>query len=81
MITREQSRQILDEVKANIARLEACPGPHDFVPMQTRPAPRVRMQCTRCGGEVDSVNYAWYMRGRRHAAGELPADQPIAACG
>jgi transposase-like protein len=70
-VTREEASQILKEVKANQARLNACEGPHDFQPMGPTDKLRQRYRCSKCQGEVESLARTWYEDGLRHARKEL----------
>jgi len=57
--------EIFEQVKANGAKLDGCPGPHDFVPVD--PARLFhRFRCTKCGGQVDGSAARWYRRGLQH---------------
>ena len=60
---------IWEKVRANAKRLESCPGPHEFKPVDdSSPASRIRRQvCSICGGEVDAVNAIWYRHGLEDA--------------
>lgn len=57
--------EIAAEVKANHARLAACPR-HDFGAPQ---AFQKRITCKNCGGWADSLAVVWYQRGLAHGAG------------
>lgn len=64
---REEMVKIHEEVKANHAKLNACPGPHDFQPESDPPTRRVnRFRCTKCGGTVSLSDYKWYQDGLKH---------------
>lgn len=55
--------EIWEQVKANQAKLVACPW-HEFepvLPLATKP----RYRCLHCGGEVDAIRYHWHEQGRR----------------
>jgi len=60
-IPQDGVRQIFEQVKANHAKLNACPF-HDFAPLG---GPRKRYRCQNCGGEVDFHAYHWHEQGRR----------------
>lgn len=62
-----------EQVKANQAKLDACPG-HEFVPTPRLETQRQRYRCKHCGGEVDATSRHWYELGRSHerAARLLP---------
>lgn len=69
MITREESKAILKQVRANLAKLDGCPGPHDLVPHERfKPgSPIVRNhRCTLCGGVMDMAYIHWYQQGLKH---------------
>lgn len=51
------------EVRANRARLAACKGPHDFIPVQGGSA---KHWCRKCKGQVRPSERAWYEKGLRH---------------
>lgn len=65
------SKRILAEVKANIAKLNGCEGPHLFEPYAyygNDPTGLPRdFKCKRCGGVTSSINAHWYNDGHRHA--------------
>ena len=66
-----EPNDILAQVKANIAKLQECPKPHDFVP--TEPGKLgAKYRCSKCGGDLDCVQARWYIRGLEDArkAGE-----------
>lgn len=60
---------IWEKVQENKKRLESCPGPHEFKPVDaSSPAARIgRQVCAICGGEVDAVNAIWYRHGLEDA--------------
>lgn len=60
------AKGILDEVKANLAKLEACPGPHDFIAMEPEKVLTGRHRCSICGGEISLQARNWYARGLAH---------------
>lgn len=66
-LKRETMVDIAERVKANSAKLAACPR-HDFDPV---PGARVvfgkpdQYRCQHCGGEVDRHAYYWHEQGRR----------------
>jgi hypothetical protein len=66
-------REVLAEVRANLAILESCPGPHDFQEIKDGKVFFAKWRCATCGGVVDSAAAAWYTRGLAHAA-KAPAD-------
>lgn len=60
---RSEVLAIWGQVKANQAKLNACPY-HEFdpiLPLATKP----RYRCNHCGGEVDASAYHWHEQGRR----------------
>lgn len=61
-LSRQSVQEIAAQVKANHARLSACPL-HDFAPAAAGKRKRV---CRSCGGEADSVSVSWYEDGLRH---------------
>lgn len=66
-IDREVMLALWAEVKANHAKLEACPR-HDFIAME--PDPRRlsgKWRCASCGGEVEASAARWYRLGLEHA--------------
>jgi predicted SprT family Zn-dependent metalloprotease len=66
-ITRDDAKQILEQVKANSARLDACDTPHEFVDMRVHNVPGHRYRCSKCGGEVAGNCVRWYRLGMKHA--------------
>ena len=58
-------KRIQQEVKANVARLEACTGPHQFETIDDRFL-REKHRCKLCGGVVDNRGRYWYDRGLAH---------------
>lgn len=71
---REAVMGIWEEVKANAAKLEACPGPHAFERIEGRPTPRYA--CRLCSGEVTGTDKAWYERGLAHARSAATGSAP-----
>ena len=75
---REVTNQILADIKANSAKLDACPR-HDFsicIPRHTKqpvasPTPLqmfgAKWRCKHCGGDVDSQSKRWYELGLKHS--------------
>ncbi|MFM0608676.1 hypothetical protein PQR05_29520 [Paraburkholderia sediminicola] len=61
-------QRIADEVRANLARLNAC-GAHTFVRIEPAPPTRPKYRCEACGGAVDHHAYRWYALGLEHARG------------
>lgn len=68
-VDRREMLEIWEEVKANHARLKACPGPHDFS-IDLNPARTLgkKWRCSKCGGEVDHIVRDWYLKGLEHGA-------------
>ena len=74
-IPAKQTDEILVQIRANQAKLDACDNPHDFTVCLNRytkqpiPAPTpahmfgAMWACSKCGGYVDSINKEWYNRG------------------
>jgi len=60
--------EIWEQVKANSARLDSCPGPHDFLPIEPD-KPFIKHRCARCGGEVEGSRARWYKRGLERSGG------------
>lgn len=61
------TQQILRDVKANLAKLDHCPGPHVFQPFVIPHRTFPRYRCAICGGEVEGTNKLWYEKGLAHA--------------
>ncbi|MGE5786458.1 MAG: hypothetical protein ACM3ZE_17815 [Myxococcales bacterium] len=67
---------ILTEVRANLAKLDACPR-HEFAGVKETAAGPAKdgsylfrdYRCSRCGGKVDSHAARWYRLGLDHAKG------------
>lgn len=67
----EDAKRIWEEVKANIVKLGACPGPHVF---EKEPGPATVVPhyvCAVCRGRVDHSAHRWYNLGLQH--GRKPA--------
>lgn len=62
-IPKPEMLAIWEQVKANHAKLEACVGPHDFISLIDKPRYYI---CTKCGGELESINVQWYRDGLDH---------------
>jgi hypothetical protein len=62
-LPRAELMAIWEKVKANQARLNACPGPHDF---RSIPGNERRQRCATCGGELDLCNVLYYQEGLKH---------------
>lgn len=63
------AKEIIAEVRANHALLEACVGPHEFVEHEVSGRLFTREKCRLCGGHVDVRWAAWYRRGMEDARG------------
>lgn len=66
---------IIEDVKANLARLDGCAGPHRLalVPDPKREAQGLSLLgrkyfCSTCGGTMDAAAALWYARGLRAGA-------------
>lgn len=66
-----EAKQLWDEVKENIARLEACPR-HQFEG-RLKPAPGEKVLCIRCNGQMSHLDANQYLRGYQAAGGD-PVD-------
>lgn len=75
-ITREESQAIWAKVKANHARLDACPGPHAFEDVTLTRTLNKHYRCTLCGGEVDAVAKRWYEHGLKHGQARTVEETP-----
>jgi hypothetical protein len=64
MITRAQSKRIIEEVRENRRRLDSCEE-HEFVSTDPKTV-GAKHRCMRCGGTVDPINAHWYRRGLEH---------------
>jgi hypothetical protein len=56
-------------LNANRQALAGCVGPHDFQEVKSGWG---TYRCTICGGEVDTISYAWYVRGLKHGSKTQP---------
>ena len=67
-LARDEIRAIAEQVKANSAKLRACPW-HEFevIPRDQGITARMndRYRCKHCQGEVDFSAYHWHEQGRR----------------
>lgn len=61
-LPRAEVQELWQQVKANQARLDACPGPHRFDGHGRRD-----YRCSECGGTVSAIAYVWYVAGLEHA--------------
>jgi len=53
---------LLEEIRVNLAKLDGCPGPHEFE-VYTPPDGIIVATCGRCGGTIGMVELGWYRRG------------------
>lgn len=60
----EDVNKILEDVKANRARLGLCSGPHDFV--AEGEGIRKVMRCRLCQGTIKVSDFYWYQKGLEH---------------
>lgn len=73
-MTPSEVKVLFEEVKANIARLRDCDGPHDFVGIEselqgeTKDGGKLyrRYICTKCGGKLIAHDVHWYKQGLAH---------------
>lgn len=65
-LPRSELLGIWAEVKANHARLDACPR-HNFVQDKSGQMGS-RWTCAACGGWVSASDALWYQRGLEHAS-------------
>lgn len=65
-MTPSESRTLLEEIRANQVRLEACLGPHDFVVCETLGSIPRRYQCQKCQGTADPTFVSGYKKGLAH---------------
>lgn len=77
MLSKEEVKQIFEEVKANQKKLTGCVTPHDFQPAPTARRENTpfcdRYTCTKCKAWVTDDAYRWYVKGLEHARKEKPA--------
>lgn len=62
-LSRAGVTELLAEVRANAALLDAC-GRHDF--LQIAPRFGSKWKCVACGGVVSAEAVHWYVRGQAH---------------
>lgn len=67
--SREALLGIWEEVKANTARLNACPR-HDFVAEQPGRLGS-KWRCSACSGTVDGSAAHWYRQGLTHGGAHV----------
>lgn len=61
---RASAQDMLAQVQANRAKLDACPA-HAFAPIPPVRLIGQRYRCESCGGEIDAHAYYWFMEGRK----------------
>lgn len=67
-IPRDEIRTIAAQVRANHTRLDACKGPHAFVPAPGAPEGLRRLHvCRKCAGTITD-GLRWYLLGLAHGA-------------
>lgn len=77
------TKKLLEEVRKNQAKLEACDG-HEFsVPLNRLTKERLEApslfcdwECVHCGGVVDGPSKRWYDRGLAHGRKAASEDSP-----
>ena len=69
--SREALLGIWESVKANQARLDACPL-HDFGELQNKLG--ARYTCRNCGGSADASAVSWYQAGLAHGRSSLKGE-------
>jgi hypothetical protein len=67
-VPRAEILSMWDQVKINIAKLDACPR-HRFEPVPVRMGDKVR--CDNCGGQISLVDLSHYVKGYRAAGGDV----------
>jgi hypothetical protein len=68
MAMSEEMRKRWEAVRANQARLESCPGPHDWEDIpESRPHAVKDKRCRTCGGTVERIHFHYYNEGLAHA--------------
>ena len=65
-LDRGEMKKLWEEVKANHARLRACPGPHDFGALA--PLMLAKYTCSKCKGTITGNDRYWYDKGLEHGA-------------
>lgn len=63
MSTESQFDREVATLAANNRALISCAGPHDFQPLY--PDSEIR-RCSKCGGTISPIAFAWYERGLNH---------------
>lgn len=67
---RPEDKTIWQIDKADVAKLAACPGPHDFEDATPERMLAKTYRCRKCGGELPSIEHYWYERGLAHGRTE-----------
>lgn len=65
-ITSTDIQTIMQTVKENHAKLNACAGPHNFVCLTPDKPFGAKYRCSLCNGTADGVAVNWYNRGLQH---------------
>lgn len=60
---RKTAVELWELVKANRKRLDTCERPHNFLPIPGARPMLTPHRCTKCLGEVDSIQAAYYRDG------------------
>lgn len=73
-MNRQEMQKLIEEVKANTARLKLCtlhqfPAYPPLKSQGSRSLPVRHLTCIRCGGQVDVINAIYYVRGYVAAGG------------
>lgn len=71
-MTQQHMQQVLEDVRANQARLEACPL-HDFQSIYPGQF-GTKYICKHCHGTVDGLTARWYAKGREHERAHIATD-------
>jgi hypothetical protein len=66
-----RTNEILEEVRANLARLNGCAGPHDFQPIDEGQRLSRKARCSKCAGEVRTSDWHWYERAMEHVRADI----------
>jgi len=70
-VSKEELKDIWKNVKKNHELLESC-SKHDFQLIDEKRNDQYqgrcfKYRCTRCQGELDSINVSWYKKGLEHS--------------
>ena len=69
------ARVAWQQVRENLAKLDACEGPHVFEALPAKDAAFTRAgttdtyRCKLCEGELNHYGVVWYRRGQQHGKG------------